>query len=316
MPLISALPNKALHSSMAWTHVKTAEYSKRDDSRYFQHNGLHWLSHGYQQDIPGEIVYDLWNSDDGITWNLVRLTTPYMALAPVVSFNGEMIVLGEKVYRSTDNGLNFTVALETPPYSTAGMPGWRVLVRGGYILLFQEEALWFTNNLTTWNSVDLPFSRLAFGVWDLNGYVYVASGYSEVENDPPEEYYSQFTTHNDAWRSADPLAGLGSWTELTASAPWAPRMWAGYCVHGDEIVLSGGFNNVTGTSNFDDTWVSRDGLNWREINGTVYPDVHAPTLLSASGKLLMQNGNLFPTGVDVTREIYELRLAIGQEMVA
>lgn len=308
MPMISATPNRALHSSMTWTFLKLAEYSKRDDARYFFHNGMHWISHGYQQDIPGEIVYDLWNSDDGITWNMVRLTTPWVGLAPVVSLNGDIVALGEKVYRSADNGASFTVALESPPYGTTNRAHWRVVVRGGYILLFVDDTLWYSNNLTTWNSVALPFSRFAFAIWDFNGYVYVAGGFTEEANDPPEQGYEQFTTHNDVWRSADPKAGSGSWTQITANAAFPPHMWAGYCVHGDEMVLAGGMNNIDYV-NVDFTFASRDGTNWREIGGTPIPLIHAPLLISVNGRLLFQNGMGYPPGPDlVVRSIYELRL--------
>jgi hypothetical protein len=312
MPMLSALPNHALHSSMTWTFVKKAEYSQRDDGRHFQHNGLHWLSHGYREGIPGAQVFDLWNSEDAMTWNLVRLTTPWMGLAPVVSFNGEIVALAEKVYRSTDNGVTITVALETPPWNIIGISGdisgWRALVRNGYLLLFQDETVWYTQNLTDWDVADLPWYRLRGALWDLNGYVYAAAGNNTETADPPETNYPNFTSLNDVWRSADPTAGPGSWTELTASAPWAQRMWPGFCVHGDEMVIAGGYDNVTGGSNFDDTWVSRDGITWREIGGTAYPDVHAPNLISASGRLLIQNGNRYPTGTGVIRDIFELRL--------
>lgn len=309
MPVISALPSRAIHSSMVWTLLKQAEYSRRDDARYVFHNGMHWISHGYRQDAPGEIDKDLWKSEDAITWRMVQSTTPWQGLAPVVSFNGEMIVVAEKIYRSTDDGLNFTVALETVPWTTGALSSFRCIVYGGHILLFHGDTLWYSNNLTTWNSVALPFERFGFGIWDFNGYVYAASGWSEEENDPPEATYTQFTSHNDVWRSANPIGGSGTWTQINADAPFAPRMWAAYAVHGDEMVLSGGFNNVIGTSNFDDTWVSRDGITWREIGGTTYPDVHASMLISASGKLFMQHGNRYPTTSDfVTRAIYELRL--------
>lgn len=313
MPVISALPNRALHSSMTWTLVKQAEYSQRDDGRPFFHNGLHWISHGYQENIPGEQVKDLWCSSDALTWRRVQITTPWMGLAPVLSFNGEIVAMAEKVWRSSDNGLNFTVALETPPWNIIGISGdisgWRATVHNGYILLFQDDTVWFTQNLTDWDSADLPWYRLRGALWGLNGYVYSAGGNNTETNDPPETNYPTFTSLNDVWRSADPTAGPGSWTELTASAPWAPRMWPGFCVHGDEMVIAGGYNNITGLSNYDDTWVSRDGITWGEIGGTAFPDTHAPNMFSAGGKLLLQNGNRYPTVASGTvRDIYELRL--------
>jgi len=107
------------------------------------------------------------------------------------------------------------------------------------------------------------------------------------------------------WRNADPLSA-GGWVDL-GNAPWARRMWPGFCVHGDEMVISSGYNNVTGLSNFGDTWLSRDGITWREVVGAPYTTPrHYPMLVSLKGRLLLNNGNKNPSGSGVANDVWEL----------
>lgn len=304
---ISMTANKAIHPDSSWAVVRQeADYSVRDSSRAFWHAGFWYLSNGYQH--GNVLLPDLWRSADGITWHLVNPSTPYTGWCPVTSFDGEIVAVGEKVWRSTDGGASFSVALETPPFSVANNTGetWWIVVRGDRLFMFGANKIWHTTDLVSWSSIDLPFFRNNFAIWDYRGYIFIAAGNTDVANSPAEAGYPGRTSFNDVWRCEDPLDG-GSWMRVTTSAPWAPRMWPAFCVHGDEMVLSGGFDNVTGATNYADTWVSRDGINWRQLTGGDYTPRHYATMISHKGRILLQNGNRSPNvSPGVMNDIWEL----------
>lgn len=276
-----------------WTLVKpSAQYSPRDSCRVFHHNGEVFLSNGYQH--GGVCLHDLWKSPDGINWQLVNAATPYTGWCPVVSFSGEIVAIGEKVMKSSDGGVTFTTVLETPPFVITQDTKWTWIasVWNGKLILIGGNKLWWTENLTTWQSVTLPFYRVNCALWNLNGRIYLAGGNNNEAASPPEIGYPAKTSFNDVWAADDLIAG--TWTRVCASAPWAKRMWPGFCVHNDELVLAGGYDNTTGATNFDDTWVSPDGVNWRQLTGDRFTKRHYPSLVSHQGKVILNNGNRSP----------------------
>lgn len=311
MTVVAISPERALHSVMVWdTVVQHAAFSHRDSCCGFRHAGLFWLSNGYQYGTANN-RRDLWCSDDLVRWVRRNSATPYQGYSPVASFDGKIVACGDKVYVSDDMGATFTVALDDPPFavSTSTVYTPRLLARGGKLLLFVQDQLWVSEDLETWTSVSLPWQmRVNFAIWDFKGSVYIAAGNNDTRNDPQESGYPSKTSFNDVWRSADPTLGAENWTRLTASAPWSSRMWPGYCVHGDEMVIGYGYKNTAPVANWNDLWASRDGVNWREISQiTPASRRHFPTMFSHAGSVWMMTGNQNPSAPGTLNDVLRLR---------
>jgi len=304
MGAIQIIANKALHADSGWTLLGNAAYSHRDSSRVFEHKGLLYLSNGYQ---PGHILLpDLWKSYDGINWHLVNDATPYTGWCPVISVKGAIVALGDPVMISEDDGLTFIAIPGDPPFTTEAntRKTWWPIVRGDRLIMCGQGHVWWTEDLENWSTEDMPFYRENYALWDLKGRLYIAAG-SDVTtpNDPPEQQYPDSTSFNDVWMTDDPISG--TWTRILEFAPWAARMWPGFAVHGDEMVIMGGYNNRAGV-NFGDTWASRDGVSWREITGTALPARHYPQAFSRFGKLILNNGNMNAGTTGTYNDMYEL----------
>jgi formylglycine-generating enzyme required for sulfatase activity len=84
-------------------------------------------------------------------------------------------------------------------------------------------------------------------------------------------FYSPNSTNggslNDVWCSSDGV----NWTEVTDSAPWAPRDGHQCIVYDDKIWILGGSHfryysgGGTATTYYNDVWYSSDGENWTEV---------------------------------------------------
>jgi len=100
------------------------------------------------------------------------------------------------------------------------------------------------------------------------------------------------TILNDVWRSTDEGA---TWTEMNASAGWAPRynLNAVALTDGSILVLGGNDENgITGAAN--DVWRSTDeGATWTEVNasaGWATRDQHASVVMP-DGSIVLMGGN-------------------------
>jgi hypothetical protein len=67
---------------------------------------------------------------------------------------------------------------------------------------------------------------------------------------------------NDVWSSEDGV----NWKQVTASAPWKPRLWFSAVVYRDHLWVLGGWSE---TGNLSDVWYTKDGRNWTELKSDV-----------------------------------------------
>lgn len=308
--IIPFSPDVALHDLMTWrTVVEHAAFAHRDSCCHFEHAGLYWLSNGYQYGTANALR-DLWCSDDLKRWVRKNAATPYQQYSPVASFDGKIVACGDRVYVSEDLGSTWTVVLETPPFaiSTSTVYTPRMIARGGKLLLFVQDQLWVTSDLVNWTSVALPWAmRVNFAIWDMNGEVFIAAGNNDDPNSPPEGGYPGKTSLNDVWKSPDPTAGPSSWTRLTANAPWPARMWPGYCVHSGHLVIGYGYKNTVTPDNWNDLWVSKDGVNWRQISQRVAASKrHFPSMFSHAGSIWLMCGNQNPAAPGTLNDVLRL----------
>lgn len=304
---LKAIADKNIPSDSSWNRVKfPANYSHRDSTRIFEHKGILYMSNGYQ---PGAISNkDLWKSDDAIEWEIVNINTPYTAWCPIISFKNEIVALGASIMKSLDDGLSFQTVLSNPPFSITANTRrtWWPIVYEDKLVLIGAGKVWWTTDLISWSSKDIFFNRENYAIWQKDGLIFVAAGSQAIPAATPEAGYPDSTSFNDVWSTDDPING--NWSRLLINAPWAKRLWPAFTTHNGEMYISGGYNNVTGLTNFDDTWASKDGVIWREVGVSVkYGPRHYSQLVSRHGRLILNNGNRNPNVSPGTiNDIWEL----------
>ena len=296
--VIPALPTRRIPLNAKWQTLKVhARYSHRDSCVFFKHNGQAYLSYGYQ--YGGNVLPELWRSADGIDWHLVNGALPYQDFAPATSFGGDIVAVGDGVWQSTDGGASFTQVASSLPFTVSESTNftWRLLADGGTLMLFAKDRIWHTTDLENWSDVLLPWeNRQNAGVLKHRGKWFILAGNSGVPG-------SHGTRFNDVWAATDPL-DAEAWQQIAASAPWAARQWPSVCSHSGHIVMVAGYN---GTTNFNDTWISEDGVSWQQVSTSpAYSKRHYVTLLSMHGRLILQNGNQNPNVGETVNDVLEL----------
>jgi hypothetical protein len=89
-------------------------------------------------------------------------------------------------------------------------------------------------------------------------------------------------TRSDVWSSPDG----DTWTQVTNTAPWGPRMNHSAIVFKDALYLYGGYS---GTALYTDVWRSLNGVDWTQVATTLPPRHHAASSV-AYGMLWMAGG--------------------------
>ncbi len=208
--------------------------------------------------VPGDstIWGDTWRSDDlGRTWDRVHPDAepdswPARSYHEVVVQGDRMVLLG---------GQNF---LLDPNPACAG--NWfcfpKFLSRSEFF-----NDVWASTDGAEWTQLtaDAPWAgRAGLSAAVLDGEIYVFGG---SVNDDPGVVGGPPTRQlfNDVWRSADGI----EWTQVTASAPWAPRAGASVVVRDGSIYLFGGEYAFTGSPPpyFNDVWRTTNGADWELV---------------------------------------------------
>jgi len=170
--------------------------------------------------------------------------------------------ISNDVWRSTDNGVTWTMMTASAGWSARSYQS-SVVMRDGSIVLMGgadttglKNDVWrSTNNGATWTQVN------ANAVWSARSYpssVVMPDGSIVLAGG--EDLTG---VKNDVWRSTDNGA---TWTQVNASAGWAPRYGHSSVAMPDgSIVLMGGFDGLV--TDMNDVWRSTDnGATWTQVN--------------------------------------------------
>ncbi len=190
-----------------------AAFSPRDTAEDAVFLGKMWISNAYH--AGGELVRDLWNSTDGVTWTKVLDNTPYDGYAEMAVFQGRLWAVKESVWNSAD-GVNWTKLLDKTRFGPRGY---------GELVVFKDELWQLGSGDDVWHSQDgvkwecaasgLPWGkRYGAAVAVYGGKLWLCGGAEDKPSDPPEKHYPQYTTHNDVWCSEDGV----TWTLVTERA--------------------------------------------------------------------------------------------------
>ena len=220
-------------------------------------DGVIWISGGMADDLGWNVLSDVWNSVDGISWTSVTLSAPWGPRAGHSSVvqNGKIWVIGGRggggfrndVWYSSD-GVTWTTATASAPWSprtghTSVSFGGRIWVMGGLGENGRTNDVWYSSEGANWTSATasaawLPRAGHASIVFDRK--MWVLGGGLQTGG------------ANDVWYSVDGV----KWTSATLSAPWPPRAGRGF------TVLDGRMWVIGGNLFFSDVWYSSDGARW------------------------------------------------------
>lgn len=234
------------------------DWEGRHTAGYVVHRGKMWIVGG---DVnQGHYQFDVWNSADGRTWQLVNEDRPVpwgpRALHHTAAFNDKIWVIGgqtvpqfsaekEIFYRdiwTSGDGVEWKrIEPKEPYWPQRGMIGGSVV--------FQDR------------------------LWLLGGGTY------DTPKIPQRKFF------NDVWSTADGE----KWTQHVDTAPWGPRQYHDVAVFDGRMWVMEGYSTKPGNRN--DVWYSADGVNWYELPGTPWAARHAASVFVHEGALWMVAGN-------------------------
>ncbi|HQK74804.1 MAG TPA: hypothetical protein PKZ25_01295 [Candidatus Hydrogenedentes bacterium] len=250
-----------------WTLVKPNTFGTDQFNPDTDWEGRHTAGYVVFQDkmwilggdpLQGHYQSDVWNSEDGVTWNRVNpgQDVPWAprALHHTAVFNGRIWVMGgqttpqfapaeERFWDdiwSTDDGIHWTkAATGGPQWGPRGMIGGNVVLHG----------------------------RL----WILGGGTY------DTPRQPQRNFY------NDVWSTGDGI----HWQCHLRQAPWDPRQYHDVAAFDGRMWVLEGWNQ----QNRNDVWHSADGVEWHEVPGTPWAPRHASSLFVYEDALWLVAGN-------------------------
>src|SRR5688572_22102699 len=181
-----------------WTQeTQAASWAPRDSAAEFVFNDRMWLMGGWFDSFQAT-PNDVWSSANGRSWQQVTAAAPWRHgdLAAAIAFNGRMWLLGG--------------------WSGGRLPGASA-----------TNEVWVSDDGAHWHlAARAPWSaRLGAAAVEFRDRLWVLGG---VEN-----YYfgDSGSLRSDVWSSADGV----EWTEVTRTAPWAPRAYHVALVFNDRL---------------------------------------------------------------------------------
>lgn len=229
-----------------WVQVSDrAAFPPRDGAGALIYQDRMWLIGGWNpadkttNPIHSDCNNEVWNSSDGISWNLVKPNTHVDHRFDPISDWEARHTAGYAVHRD------------------------RMWIIGGDPLLgHYQNDVWNSSDGRQWNLINrdnpVPWApRVLHHTAVFNNKLWIMGGQTLPQFAPAPEIY-----YNDVWFSEDGLR----WTQAIVNAPWAPRgLIGGSAVFQDRIWLIGGGIYATASrpySGYTEVWSSPDGFHW------------------------------------------------------
>jgi hypothetical protein len=310
-------------SAYRWVKVTMqAPFAPRDGAGALVYDDRLWLLGGWnptdKQHFPRITSNDVWSSEDGAHWTLVKPNTfldqsfdakrdwEGRHTAGYVVYRGKMWIVGgdanqghyqNDVWNSGD-GKTWTRVSRTVPWSPRVLHYTlafqdKIWVMGGQTLPQFAPAeerfyrdIWTTTDGVTWEKIEPkePYwsARGEIGGRAVfHGRIWILGGGTyDTPTTPLRKLY------NDVWSSADGI----HWTRHLESAPWAPRQYHDVAVFDNRLWVLEGFNRHL-NGNCNDVWYSADGVNWYEVPATPWKPRHAASVFVFRDALWMVAGN-------------------------
>jgi len=216
-----------------------AAWEPRDSCGELAYRGQLWILGGWFNSLEAP-PRDVWSSPDGATWTQVTASAPFQHsdLAMTVTFDDKMWIMGgwyngrlpghsasNTVWNSTD-GVQWEQVTDHAAWSpriSAGLVEFqgKMWILGGTENYYVGDRsslkndVWCSADGREWTLVTehAPWSPRAYhAAMALDGKLWVYGG---------GNYVPEYQAVNDVWCSEDGA----NWTQVTASAPWPPRIW-------------------------------------------------------------------------------------------
>jgi hypothetical protein len=252
-----------------WTQVTPeAPWRHSDLSMSLVHNDRMWFMGGWMGGrMPQhEAGHEVWSSTNGADW---QQATPRADWSPrlaaaAVVFQGKMWILGG----TEDYYFGDAKSLKNDVWSSADGAHWQQVT---------EHAGWTP--------------RAYHQAVVLGGMIYVLGG---------GNYVPEYEARHDVWCSRDGA----HWRQVTAAAPWKPRLWFSAVVYRDHLWVLGGWSNNP-SENLGDVWYSKDGANWKPLRSrVVWKERHEHSAFVFDDKLWVVGGHARP----LTNDVWSLEL--------
>jgi N-acetylneuraminic acid mutarotase len=301
-------------SAVTWVRVtEHTAWKPRDSCGEVEYKGRMWLLGGwFNSNSIGP--RDVWSSPNGVDWEMATLTAGWRHgdLPTTVVYDDKMWFMGgwyagrlpeasasNEVWYSTD-GANWqcatTNAAWRPRLGAGGVVhDGKMWILGGVERYFDGEEkhllndVWYSTNGKDWTqaTAQAPWApRSCHGALSFKGKIWVFGG---------GNYLPKYAGHNDVWSSPDGV----HWTQVTAHAPWHPRIWFSPVVYRDRMWLMGGWSNNP-SKNWNDVWYSADGADWKELRTeTIWSPRHETSAYVLANKMWLVGGNAWPLVNDV-----------------
>ncbi len=280
---IKVLPKKIIDpNSLNWVKVDiatgTTRWAKRDSHAVYVFDGKLWLSGGLDSDnakVGGTPDYekalyynDIWNSEDGLTWNRVvsHADFPDIRSHSVIYFKDALYMYGgwspkygqtykNGIWKSTD-GINWVQVVKNPEYPDR--EGQKVVEFNGKLWLvggvnyFGRKTfndVWSSEDGIHWTLVtkNAPWhSRWDFDIGIFDGKMWLAGGMGLGG-----------AGYGDVWSTTDGA----HWDLVTELAPWGKRQGQEIVEYRGYMWLVTGLDAVTNEGK-GDTWYTADGKIW------------------------------------------------------
>ncbi|MFN0104745.1 MAG: kelch repeat-containing protein [Bryobacteraceae bacterium] len=297
------------------------------------------VSAGWQaRDSQGEVVFkdrlwilggwfnsfeapprDVWNSADGKTWNRIADDAPWLHsdLPMTIAFKNRIWIMGgwyngrlpghsaSNAIWSSNDGAKWQRMTPNGAWSSR-LAAAIVEFRGRMWIIGGTENYYFGDRRSlkndVWSSADGRTWTLATANagWAPRAYHQAVVHDGRIWVFGGGNYVPEYQAMNDVWSSPDGV----NWTQVTAAAPWSPRIWFSAVTYRGRMWLLGGWSRVP-EQNWGDVWYSADGKDWTRLSaGVTWKERHEHSTFVSKDRIWIAGGHAKP----LSNEVWSLRL--------
>lgn len=300
--------------TLDWSLVTPkAGWQPRDSSGEVAFKDHLWILGGWFDSFAAP-PRDVWRSADGTSWERVTSEAPWKHsdLPMTLVFNDRMWLMGgwyngrlpghgasNEVWSSSD-GTSWEQVTDKAGWSPRIAAG-AVAFKGRMWILGGTEDYYFGDDRSlkndVWSSADgKTWDRVTAGApWSPRAYHAAVVHDDKIWVLGGGNYVPKYEALNDVWCSSDGR----NWAQVTAHAPWHPRIWFSSVVHRDRLWVLGGWSNNP-SKNWNDVWHSRDGREWIQLTSrVVWKERHEHSAYVFKDRIWVAGGHAQPLSSEV-----------------
>lgn len=301
-----------------WALESTAAWQPRDSQGEAVFRDKLWILGGWFNSFEAP-PRDVWNSPDGKSWNRVTSSAPWLHsdLPMSIAFKNRLWMMGgwyngrlpghsaSNAVWSTRDGAQWkqeTANAGWSPRLAAAIVEFkgRMWILGGTEDYYFGTAKSLKNDV--WSSADgrTWTKATSSAPWAPRAYHQAVVHDGKIWLFGGGNYVPEYQAFNDVWSSPDGV----HWTQVTAAAPWSPRLWFGAVTYRDHIWVLGGWSKIP-EQNWGDVWCSKNGRDWSRLESkTIWKERHELSAFVFKDKIWVAGGHAKP----LSNEVWSLQL--------